>query len=77
MGAAVALGNVLEPNVIDVIDSFLDDSSLVPAYGMDATDIANMDDVSDFYMFSDVIRCHLNARLEEFLYFGSLEYANE
>ena len=74
MGTAVALGNILEPNVIGVIDSFLDDSSTMSACGSETSNLTRLDELPDFCLWSPGER--VNQRLQEHLYMGSLEYPN-
>lgn len=48
MGAAVALTATFDSDIIASICSFLDDSSLVPTYATDASDVGNIADISEF-----------------------------
>ena len=76
MGAAVAFGTTLDSDVIKVICSFLDDSSMLGRCGTDASDVGNQDDFCSYLGWSREIRCRRNAWIQRSLYRESMEYPN-
>lgn len=77
MGAGIALGNIFEKGVIDVIDSFVDDSSLLTTCGTTASGIADMKDIGGYQDLNQqrIFRQReYNMHMQRFLYEESLEY---
>ena len=82
MGAKIALGTTFDVGIIDVVCTFLDDSSMFAACGSDAGDVADLGELGNtkpFNVWSNAIGApnyvvwH-NRYLERSLYHGSLDY---
>ena len=54
MAVFAALGKALGDHVVETIFSFVEDSSVVANLGSDATDIANLTDLTNFDNVSDL-----------------------
>lgn len=74
MAAIVALTGSLMDGPIDIIYSFLDESSVAAAFDTGANDIANLNDIEEFDEYSRFGLRIANCMLQHYLYHGSLYY---
>ena len=72
MGARIALGAKFEVGIVDVICTFLDDSSMFVACGSDAGDVADLGELGN--NAEGVGHLWHNQSLQRSFYHGSLEF---